>query len=284
MNERTMFDKAFEDLTVTAKNLPDAYNLLHQRADRVKTFKIIEKSISDMTTSAGMFDVSVGVPSEVGGTIADQLDAALKAIADIETQIEQGVGGGAIPEDVENRIVTLENAGASSTGRLDTLEQTVSNQQTQVSALGVSVSGHSSDISNHNQRLGTVEVFFEDDPDKGLIIKGSKFIDSMVASELFSTDTSGGGTSAGGRRTEINFSQDVAAGTNIELMPGAYASYTVTGVKPNIPNATALVTSPFIRMTLGPLEVDKETLTFVDTTTIQFGVSIVSGTKVVLYS
>ena len=282
MNERMLFDKAFEDLAVTAKDLPDAYNLLHQRADRVKKFKIIETSISDMTTSAGMFDVSVGVPSEVGGTIADQLDAALESIAALEDAIE-GVGG-AIPEDVESRIASLENAGASSTGRLDTLEQTVSNQQTQVSALGVSVSGHSSDISDHNQRLGTVEVFFEEDPGKGWIINGDKFVDSMVASALFSTDTSGPGTSAGGRRTEVNFTQVVPANTDIDLHVGAYAAYSVTGVEPNIPNATALVTSPFIRMTLGPLEMDKESLTFVDEYTIRFDIPIVSGTKIVVYS
>jgi hypothetical protein len=173
-------------------------------------------------------------------------------------------------EEHDLNLNNIFNALVSVNGQISTNESHIGNQQTT--------------LGDHAQRLATMEAFFEEDPDKGWIIKADKFIDSMVASELFSTDTSGGGTSAGGRRTELNFTQEVPANTDIDLHVGAYAAYSVTGDAPYIPDATALVNSPFIRMTLGPLEMDKERLTFVDEYTIRFDIPIVSGTKIVIYS
>jgi len=180
----------------------------------------------------------------------------------------------------------IRSAAGGGGGSIDItpLETRITANETGIATNLSNLGNHQAELSNHAQRLSTIETFFEEDPDKGLIIKGSKFIDSMVASELFSTDTSGGGTSAGGRRTEVNFSQDVAAGTNIELMPGAYSSYAVTGDEPYIPDSTALARSPFIRVVLGPLDVDRETLTYVDGFTIRFDIDIVASTKIVIFS
>ena len=181
-------------------------------------------------------------------------------------------------------VIQSRGGGGGSTAGLSALEARIAANETGISTNLSNIGNQQTTLGNHAQRLALIETFFEEDTNKGWIIKGDKFVDSMVASELFSTDTSGGGTSAGGRRTEINFTQEVASGTNIEMQTGVYASYSVTGDDPSIPDGNALVTSPFIRLTLGPLEVDKETLTFVDTTTIQYDVSIVAGTKIVVYS
>jgi len=181
-------------------------------------------------------------------------------------------------------IRSAAGGGGGGSASLTALESRVATNETGIGTNLSNIGNHQTTLSDHAQRLATMEAFFVEDPDKGLIIKGDKFIDSMVASELFSTDTSGGGTSAGGRRTELNFTQDVPAGTNVEMMPGAYASYTVTGDEPYIPNATALVTSPFIRVVLGPLDLDRETLTYVDGFTIRFDIDIVASTKIVIYS
>ena len=285
MNERTKFDKAFRDLLTITNGLPDVYNLLYQGAERRRLFARIETLIADLTSSAQMFDFSMGVETDDEGQSMvaqiEKMEAELKTLQQTVSQIESG---GSVPDDLVTRLDALESTGATNNSRIGTLETSDASKQSRLLSLESSQTVVMNDVQLNDGRIATMEAFYEEDPDKGLIMKGDMFVDSMVVSGLFSTDTSSGGTSAGGRRTEINFTQDVPAGTNVELMPGAYASYTVTGVEPNIPNATALVNSPFIRLTLGPLEVDKETLTFVDTTTIRFGISIVAGTKIVVYS
>jgi len=189
-----------------------------------------------------------------------------------------------IGERTETGMVIQSRGGGGGSVDLSPLEIRISANEADIRTNLSNIGNHQTTLGDHAQRLATMEAFFVEDPDKGLIIKGDKFVDSMLVSGLFSSDTSGPGTSAGGRRTEVNFTQEVPANTDIDLHVGAYAAYSVTGVEPNIPNATALVTSPFIRMTLGPLEMDKESLTFVDEYTIRFDIPIVSGTKIVIYS
>jgi len=279
MKERTLFDKAFQDLTVTAKNMPDSYNLLHQRADRVNIFRAIEKSISDMTTSAGMFDVSVGVETEENQSLVeliDDMDAALKALQGSVSQIE---GGGSVPDDLVNRLGALETESAAYGTRLDTLETNETEDRTRSGNIERDVWSNMNRSASNEALLNEMIV---EDPERGHIIEAGKLVDSMLASGLVSTDTSGGGTSAGGRMTEVLFTQNVDAATQIELNLGAYASYTVTGDEVYLPSADALDSS-FVRFSIG-LDIDKSRVTFVNTHSVRFDFSFVPGTKLLIYS